>query len=390
MRELGRAVVLLTLMAAVLGLSGCSKSGGGPVRSFVEEPFPERLSEWNLFRGRVSTLEPNTGVVPYDLNSPLFTDYAEKFRTIWLPAGQAATYRDAETFDFPVGTILSKTFMYPKEGAGPRPQGSVGNKDGSRRLLETRLLVRGKKGWVALPYVWNEEGTDATLEVVGASLEVKGMHPSGRTLDIDYAVPNMNQCQGCHERDKVVTPIGPKARHLNRDYPYAEGPENQLARLVRVGYLKGAPEPAAAPRNAVWDDPDTGSLEQRARAYLDINCAHCHDRLGPAASSGLYLTATEEERHALGLCKAPVAAGRGAGKDLPYDVVPGQPERSILVYRLDSKDPGVMMPELGRSLIHEEGVALVREWVARMDGACERRGASGDAFTPRRPSPSTR
>jgi uncharacterized repeat protein (TIGR03806 family) len=219
--------------------------------------------------------------------------------------------------------------------------------------------------------VWNEQGTEATLEVVGTNLAVEATHVSGRKLSIDYAVPNVNQCQGCHERDKVMSPIGLQARHLNRDYPYDEGPENQLAKLTRLGVLQGAPEPGAAPRNAVWDEPATGTVEQRARAYLDANCAHCHDRRGPAASSALHLSAMETNRHAVGLCKAPVAAGRGAGKDLPFDIVPGKPERSILVYRMDSRDPGVMMPELGRSLIHDEGVELIRQWVGQLQGTCE-------------------
>ncbi len=115
-------------------------------------------------------------------------------------------------------------------------------------------------------------------------------------------------------------------------------------------------------------------MEERARAYLDANCSHCHDRHGPAASSALYLSAQEKEPHTLGRCKAPVAAGRGSGKDLPFDIVPGKPERSIIVYRLGSQDPGVMMPELGRSLVHEEGVALIREWIQQMQGTCEDAG----------------
>jgi hypothetical protein len=168
-----------------------------------------------------------------------------------------------------------------------------------------------------------------------------------------------------------MTPIGLQTRHINRDYAYDEGTENQFARLTRVGYLKGAPAPAAAPRSAVWNDPGTGSVEERARAYLDANCAHCHDRSGPAASAGLYLSMQEKDLHRLGHCKAPVAAGRGAGKDLPFDIVPGKPERSILVYRMESRDPGVMMPELGRWLPHPEGVALIREWVQQMQGSCE-------------------
>jgi len=372
----GRGLGGLLLAVLALGLGSCSK-GRGEVHTFVEDPFPEKLSAWGLFRGTGWTLEPQAGVIPYELNTPLFSDYAEKYRTLWVPPGQAAAYRDAEVFDFPVGTILSKTFMYPADGKVPAAKGAqrtAGNGDKRFRLLETRVLVRAKQGWVSLPYVWNEEGTDATLEVVGSSRAEEVTHASGEKLPVHYMIPNVNQCQGCHERDKAMTPIGLQARHVNRDYPYDEGPENQLARLTRVGYLKGAPAPGAAPRNAVWNDPSTGTLEERARAYLEANCAHCHDRRGPAASSGLYLAMQEKEPHTLGRCKAPVAAGRGAGKDLPFDIVPGRPERSILVYRMDSKDPGVMMPELGRSLIHDEGVALIREWVRQMAGSCEGEG----------------
>jgi len=363
--------VLVAILA--LGLGACSK-GRGEVHTFVEDPYPEKLSAWGLFQGSGWTLEPQAGVIPYELNTPLFSDYAEKYRTIWVPPGQAATYRDAEAFDFPVGTILSKTFMYPADGRVPAAKGpgrTAGNGDRRFRLMETRILVHAKQGWVSLPYVWNEEGTEATLEVVGSSRAVEVTHASGEKLSVHYMIPNVNQCQGCHERDKAMAPIGLQARHLNRDYAYDEGPENQLARLARVGYLKGTPAPGTAPRNAVWNEPGTGTLEERARAYLEANCAHCHDRRGPAASSGLYLTMQEKEPHTLGQCKAPVAAGRGAGKDLPFDIVPGKPERSILVYRMDSQDPGVMMPELGRSLIHREGVALIREWIQQLQGSCD-------------------
>jgi uncharacterized repeat protein (TIGR03806 family) len=365
--------MLFVVAVAVLG--ACSK-GRGEVQTFVEDPFPQKLSEWGLFKGTGWTLEPNAGVVPYDLNTPLFSDYAEKYRTLWLPPGQTAEYRGEEVFGLPVGTILSKTFMYPADGIVPAKgaQRTAGNADKRFRPLETRVLVHAKRGWIALPYVWNEEGTEATLEVVGSSSAVEVTHVSGEKLRIHYMVPNVNQCQGCHERSKAMTPIGLQARHLNRDYAYDEGPENQLARLTRVGYLKGAPAPGAAPRSAVWNDPATGSVEERARAYLDANCAHCHDRSGPAASAGLYLSMQEKDLHRLGQCKAPVAAGRGAGKDLPFDIVPGKPERSILVYRMESRDPGVMMPELGRSLPHPEGVALIREWVQQMQGSCEGEG----------------
>lgn len=356
-------------VVGVMALAGCKRAG--EVHSFVREPFPEQLSAWGLFRGDGSTLEPNPGVIPYDVNTPLFSDYAEKFRTVWMPPGQPAGYSDTDAFDFPVGTILSKTFMYPRDASasGPR-RGSAGNREHRYRLIETRLLVRGENGWVALPYIWNDEGTEATLEIVGSAIPVSWTHPSGTVKQIHYMVPNTNQCLGCHESRKRMTPLGLKARHLNRDYAYDEGQENQLVRLTRAGYLRGAPELPKVPRNAVWNDPGSGNLESRARAYLDANCGHCHNPTGPAASSGLYLAATEWEPRALGVCKSPVAAGRGSGQGRPFDIVPGKPDLSILPFRMASVDPGIMMPELGRSLVHEEGVQLVREWIAGLQGEC--------------------
>jgi uncharacterized repeat protein (TIGR03806 family) len=176
----------------------------------------------------------------------------------------------------------------------------------------------------------------------------------------------MNDCKACHEIGKTLQPIGPKARNLNKDYAYEDGLENQLEHWVRAGVLTGAPAPTNAPRLAVWDDPETGSLDQRARAWLDVNCAHCHNPLGPASTSGLDLRYTQHEPVKLGLMKTPVAAGIGSGK-LYHDIVPGKPEESILVYRISSMDPGVMMPEVPRRLVHEEGVALIREWIAAME-----------------------
>ena len=129
--------------------------------------------------------------------------------------------------------------------------------------------------------------------------------------------------------------------------------------------LTGAPAADQASKLAVWDDPKSGSLDDRARAWLEINCAHCHSPEGPARNSGLDLLASQRIPTAFGIDKPPVAAGIGSG-GLAYDIVPGQPDHSILVYRIASTHPGIMMPELGKRLVHEEGVALVREWIAAM------------------------
>ncbi len=347
-------------LVAVLALVAFGCKGGGAVRAFAQEPFPDTLSEWRLFRGAGATLEPNARVLPYEINAPLFSDYALKHRTVWMPEGQAAAYRAEGAFELPVGTILTKTFSYAA-AAGQ-----------ARQVLETRLLVRTAEGWVALPYVWNDEQTEARLERIGSSRNLRWTHPSGEALDIHYMIPNTNQCLGCHERDKRMTPLGIRAAQLDRDFAYPDGRENQLARWVRAGYLKGVPEGLApAAKLAAWEEPGSGSIEDRARAYLDANCAHCHGAGRPAASSGLYLDVTEKDMRRLGVCKPPVAAGRGSGKDLLFGIVPGQPELSILHHRMRSTEPGVMMPELGRALLHREGVALIAEWIRSLKGSCE-------------------
>lgn len=372
------------LAALVLLLPACADEDAG-VRFFAEGQ-PKALSEWRVLKIEGRRLSLNAGVVPYDLNSPLFTDYAHKLRTIWMPKGTAARYDARDSFDFPVGTIISKTFYYPLPGDGGWDGKSVARNaanddlqgeslDLSKvRLIETRLLVRRAEGWQAMPYVWNQAQTEATLKRAGDLISLELVDSDGGREAANYQVPDQNQCASCHATDnktRALHPVGPKARHLNRDFAYAAGSENQIAHLVRVGYLTGAPDPEQAPRNADWQDAAHAKLEDRARAYLDVNCGHCHSQTGPAITSGMWLDAAITDRLKLGFCKQPVAAGKGTGNRL-YDIAPGQAEASVLVFRMDSDDPSVMMPELGRSVVHREGVELIREWIdAQKKGACD-------------------
>jgi uncharacterized repeat protein (TIGR03806 family) len=349
-----------------------------PVHFFAEGQ-PASLADWHVVEARDGRLALNDGVLPYDLATPLFTDYAHKLRTVWMPKGQSARYSADEEFDFPVGTILSKTFYYPRgagdtvlrsNDVGPDLRGG-GLELAKVRLVETRLLVRREDGWVALPYVWNATQTEATLKRGGELVPLTLVAADGSREQADYEVPDQNQCGGCHGNDmksKALHPLGPKARHLNRDFAYEQGRENQLLRWTNAGFLAGAPAPASAPRDADWNDPSQ-PLEARARAYLDINCGHCHSPKGPGNTSGLWLDAANDEPLHLGRCKLPIAAGMGTG-DRRSDIVPGQPDASILPYRMASDDPSVMMPELGRSVVHDEGVQLIRDWIAAMQGTC--------------------
>jgi len=305
--------------------------------------YKENLSDYGFFKGTLKDQIPTDGVVLYTLNSPLFSDYASKLRFVRLPEGKSVSYNPDSVLQFPVGTAIVKTFYYPFDERNPEK---------GRRLMETRVLLHEAKGWVALPYIWNKEQTDAVLEVAGGSDQVSWIDAAGKKQSFEYQVPNMNQCKGCHERSGEMTPIGPSVRQLNDGH--------QLQNWSTTGLLKGLPKDHI-PALVNYSDA-SASLDDRVKAYLDINCAHCHNATGPARSSGLYLDWNSKDRTAYGFFKPPVAAGRGSG-NLSYDIVPGKPEQSILHYRMASRDPGVMMPELGRQLTHHEGVELVRSWI---------------------------
>jgi uncharacterized repeat protein (TIGR03806 family) len=374
-----RAMFAAVLAAGAGAAGGCTHAP--PPVHFFDAGRPEHLSDWHVVFRDGGRLALNEHVVPYDLNTPLFSDYAHKLRTVWMPAGSAAQYSATGIFDFPVGTVFSKTFYYPRAAGGANAVSRTASQArdfagqdlnlANVRLIETRLLVRREHGWEALPYVWNADQTDAELARTGDEAALELVSADGARESFTYVVPNENQCAGCHVTDlstKKIEPLGPKARNLNRDYAYFGGAQNQLTYLQKVGYLAGLPALPEVPRNANWTD-DSQPLEARARAYLEVNCAHCHNPKGAADTTALAFDVTSPVDRHLGLCKPPVAAGRGTGDHL-FDIVPGHPDDSILPFRMASKEPGVMMPEQGRGTVHLEGVALIRAWIAAMPGSC--------------------
>jgi uncharacterized repeat protein (TIGR03806 family) len=376
------ALALVLLSAA---FTGCSKLSNNPVHPFLDEPYPTKLSDWHLFVAHTPRLEPNQRVMPYDLNTPLFSDYASKYRFVWMPPNTSAAYREDSVFDFPVGTILAKSFAFPTE-----------NHPEKERLIETRLLVHTKSGWVGLPYIWNESQTEAHLDLAPDPVSIRYTDSAGIKRDFTYFIPNANECKQCHDNNHAMLPIGLKARNLNKDFAYSDGSSNQLAYWTKVGYLQGAPSANQAPKAAVWNDPNSGPLEARARAYLDNNCAHCHQPGGTAGYTGVDLRLTTPAAGApslaffakggdlrtFGICKSPNSAGRVG--TLTYDLVPGHPEQSILLARMQSVQPKEMMPQIGRSIVHAEGIALVRDWIQSLPTNGASCAKPPDTRTPRR------
>jgi len=323
------------------------------------------LDQYRLFQEGDPRGTPQDGGFGYDLTTPLFSDYADKDRFIFLPpdAGgerQPMEYSADGVFALPVGTIISKTFSFQD------PDG------GMDLVAETRLLIHRSDGWEGLPFIWNHQTGRAELAIAGGVIQdVAVRDPSGTTHVFDYPVPDMAQCGTCHFGATGDDPIGPKARLLNRPFG---GAANQLVQYVAEGILvdgaydalPASPTPAAFDRIPVFDDPADGTLEQRAKGYLESNCAHCHNQDGRAGFTSLHLTWDHPIDVEYGICKRPIAAGGGAFTDefdARVDIEPGDHGRSILWRRMESADPAKMMPELSRVLVHQEGLDVVGEWI---------------------------
>ncbi len=341
------SVILLVLQQSCR--QGQKNSSDHKVVSFE---FRERLSEYGFFTGKLNQLVARADILGYDLSTPLFSDYAVKDRFIVLPKGGKMGYTEHGPLDFPDSTIIIKNFSYI-------------NEQRQKVLIETRLLVKdpADHAWKVMNYLWNDAQTDAMRHIRGAKLPITLIDNAGNKHTTDYMVPNTNDCKRCHNNSSKLMPIGPKARNLN--FVRLGDSINQLAKWVSLDRMVNMPDLKNVPQLPVWTDENKFSLEQRARAYLDVNCAHCHTKGGDAYNTGLFLDYDVKIPSHLGIGKAPVSAGGGAG-GLDFDVVPGDAKHSILLYRMNSVEPGTAMPELARSIIHKEGVDLIRQWINSM------------------------
>jgi len=331
------SLFLLFCSTSILGLDD---------ESLRQGKFLQNLSEYGFFKDLKNQV-PAKNVLPYQLKSQLFSDYTDKQRFIYVPNDSKFTFESDKVFQFPVGTTLIKTFSYQNTSSSLETQ-----------LLETRLLIHTNNGWEAVGYIWNNEQTDARLSLVGKTIQTQFSKASGELISVRYRAPNKNQCKECHQLNGVMTPIGPKARNMDLEVQYELGKMDQLEKWAQLGWID---------RDLVFNKmvnyfDNSENMEARARSYLDINCAHCHIRGGSADTTGLYLTLEEENTKHLGFYKKPVATGKGSF-NLRYSIVPGKSEESILLARMHSLDPGIMMPESGRALRDEEGLEIISTWI---------------------------
>jgi uncharacterized repeat protein (TIGR03806 family) len=355
--------VLLLLMAGFIACRKEEMEPGvellGPGRDKVQFDLNEvpynTLSEYGFYRGKIHDLQPVDEVIPYEPISSLFTDEAKKSRFVWMPAGRKARYNGAhDVMDFPNGAVLLKNFYYDNALPG-----------GGRRILETRMLFKRAGQWEFADYVWNAEQTEAYLDLNGSNVAVSWTDEEGDPRSIQYRIPSLVECQSCHRRSGANIPIGPEPQNLNGDLWFSDGINNQLKQWVKHGILQpGYPKDIMS--LVRWDDP-TQDLGLRARSYIDINCAHCHDEGRSCSYRDIRLAFERTVDPAnLGVCVVPEEPIP------PYShiVARGNVNRSVLHHRLTTNEEAVRMPLIGRSIVDEKGAAMIAAWIATLGPTC--------------------
>jgi len=311
-----------------------------------------KLSEYRFFTGALKDQIPADNVFPYKPASSLFTDYALKKRFVWLPSGTKATYlADNKILDLPVGAALIKTFYYDNT----EPSNTT-------RIIETRIMIRKSTGWIFAEYVWNNEQTDATLQMNGSYTPV-AWSQNGTSTSVNYRIPSETECLTCHKSNSNPIPIGIQPQNLNNDYPFASGNANQLQYWISKGILENN-LPSTIVSTIDYHD-ESQPLKKRLRSYLDINCAHCHRENSHCDYRPLRLAFSETLLSAnMGLCVTP---DENIDPMLIQIIVPGNIAKSVMHFRLNSIDENTRMPLLGRSVVDEVGVQLLRDYILSID-----------------------
>jgi uncharacterized repeat protein (TIGR03806 family) len=331
----------------------------------TQEAFPKKLSESGLF-ANVARHQMQPGVIPYSVNSPLWSDGAHKTRFFAVPhdADEAGTPPKISAggnrgWSFPEQTVLIKSFAVDM----------VEGEAASRRWIETRFLHRENKEWVGYSYRWNDEQTDATLvDKAGLDIDFKVESTDGAMVDRKWRYPSRAECMVCHSRAANYV-LGLSTPQMNRDHDYASvggGVDNQLRTLEHLGYFKlkrkgGKDASFTADDHPRLADPYDSAelLAGRALSYLHSNCAQCHVEAGGGNSQMILSFGTASEKQNL-INAEPLHDRFGiSGAKL---VAPGAPERSLLLQRIARRGRG-QMPQLATSLVDERAVALFTEWI---------------------------
>lgn len=300
--------------------------------TIVETPavvaeFKTNLSELNLYSGDISDLIISPKAFEYEIGTPLFSDYAHKERLIALPDNTSLQYNGDGLPIFPDNTVIAKTFYY-----------NLDERDLSmgRQIIETRVLIKSNGIWESGDYKWNADQTNAVLDPSGSTLPITWIDIEGNERSTQYEIPSNQDCFTCHSSYDNTTPIGPKLRALNFD----RNGVNQLQNLINTGQLTGITEVSSIDSVPNWQDTSY-SMEERSRAYFEVNCAHCHIPGGFC-----------DDQSTLNL-----------DFSTPFSETNIAERKQSISFRISENNPGFSMPFIGTTLLHEEGVSLIQEFL---------------------------
>jgi len=281
--------------------------------------FPGKLSDLKLFKGPLKERIPYDNVRLLELSSTLYTDHADKQRLLKLPAGTKLKIINDGLPQFPDGSLLAKTFYYPNQP------------------IETRILYLKSGKWNAATYQWNASQTEALLLTNGATVVVK----QNNKPDINYHIPTATECNSCHRINGTLQPIGPKIRNLNRMiirnnqnvFQLADLQQQQLLDTTSLKKITALPD---------YND-QTQPLALRARAYMDLNCAHCHKPGGMAGYTNLHLS-----------------------YEIPFGKTGIARQQPNIMFRMETS--GVLhMPKLGTTTTDPVGLALIKAYIKSLN-----------------------
>jgi uncharacterized repeat protein (TIGR03806 family) len=271
---MNRIITVVALLLSAVIAAAYMPGTFGTVTAKEGRVLLPKLSDYNIFTGDPAALTPGNGFHLYELATGLFTDYAEKQRLIKVPANQKFTAVNDGLPQFPEGTMLVKTFYYFND----KRDVSKG-----KRIIETRVLIKNNGQWMAGTYAWNNEQSDAVLVTGGQKTTVSWIDEKANNKTISYRIPSAKDCGDCHSNNNSILPIGLKVRNLNRDVIRNNTSLNQLQYLQDAGIMN-AVNPHRFSKLPAWQN-DAYSIPERVRAYLDVNCAHCHSSTGSCARS---------------------------------------------------------------------------------------------------------
>lgn len=313
--------------ALLIGFSISCSNDPGYIKAPSTVNFEPVLAAYNIYRGNPTDLIPTSGFERIELSSSLFVNYAQKQRLVKLPPGGEITKLDNGVPSFPNGTILVKTFYYFKDDRDP----NLG-----KQLIETRLLIKAADQWNVATYVWNDVQTEAHLKLDGLTKSVSWTTANGQARTVSYKVPSERDCTTCHQTAASVMPLGPTLTNMNKEVQRNGQTINQLLYFQNKGLLSNF-DHHSVPSLPNYLDQQR-SIQERGRAYLEMNCAHCHNPAGfPKAARKRY-----DFRYT-----TPIGTTRILDK------------KSKIINGISSGE----MPWIGTTVVDQEGLQIVKTYI---------------------------